>query len=179
MKRFIITGTPGAGKTALLRHLEIDEFGVVEEAATDVIAASQARGIAEPWTDPSFVDAVAELQKRRQIRASCLPDRVQFHDRSVVCTAALATYLGYPRSELVINELERIRGEKVFDDRVFFVRNLGFVVPTQARRISFEETLRFEKIHEDLYREFGFELVYVEPSKLPQRISFIKAAIAS
>ena len=47
MKRFILTGTPGAGKTAILRQLEIEGFGVVEEAATDVIALWQARGIRE------------------------------------------------------------------------------------------------------------------------------------
>ena len=52
MRRFIITGAPGAGKTAIIRQLELDGFSVVEEAATDVIAAAQARGIAEPWTDP-------------------------------------------------------------------------------------------------------------------------------
>ena len=44
MKRFVITGAPGAGKTAIIRQLELDGFSVVEEAATDVIAASHARG---------------------------------------------------------------------------------------------------------------------------------------
>jgi len=47
MRRFIITGAPGAGKTAIIRQLELDGFSVVEEAATDVIAAAQARGTAE------------------------------------------------------------------------------------------------------------------------------------
>jgi len=37
MRRFIITGAPGAGKTAIIRQLELDGFSVVEEAATDVI----------------------------------------------------------------------------------------------------------------------------------------------
>jgi hypothetical protein len=46
--RFILTGAPGSGKTAILRHLELDGFGVVEEAATDVIALAQAQGIDEP-----------------------------------------------------------------------------------------------------------------------------------
>ena len=41
MKRFIITGAPGAGETAIIRQLELDGFSVVEEAATDVIAAAQ------------------------------------------------------------------------------------------------------------------------------------------
>ena len=44
MKRFIITGAPGAGKTAILHHLEVEGFSVVEEAAADIIAAAQARG---------------------------------------------------------------------------------------------------------------------------------------
>ncbi|MGO9271366.1 MAG: AAA family ATPase [Terriglobia bacterium] len=32
MRRFIITGAPGAGKTAIIRQLELDGFSVVEEA---------------------------------------------------------------------------------------------------------------------------------------------------
>src|ERR1700693_5279787 len=103
MRRFIITGAPGAGKTAIIRQLELDGFSVVEEAATDVIAAAHAQGTVEPWTHPSFIDAIAKLQRDRQIRASYHPnefhaDEVQFHDRCVVCTAALAFHLGYPFS---------------------------------------------------------------------------------
>ena len=177
MRRFIITGAPGAGKTAIIRQLELDGFSVIEEAATDVIAAAQARGTPEPWTDPSFIDAIACLQKERQIRASYHPGDVQFHDRSVVCTAALAVYLGYPFSAFLSSELERIRKEALYENRVFFIRNLGFIKPTEARRISFEETLRFERIHEEIYRRFGFELVLVEPGNLLERVGAIKAAI--
>jgi len=96
MKRFILTGAPGAGKTAILRQLELDGFAVVEEAATDIIALWQAQGIAEPWTRHSFLDAIAELQMQRRVRADCEQNELQFHDRSPVCTAALAKYLGYP-----------------------------------------------------------------------------------
>src|SRR5438874_6125031 len=46
MRRFIITGAPGAGKTAIIRQLELDGFSVVEEAATGVIAVAQARSTA-------------------------------------------------------------------------------------------------------------------------------------
>ncbi|HTS60855.1 MAG TPA: AAA family ATPase [Candidatus Acidoferrales bacterium] len=177
MRRFIITGAPGAGKTAIIRQLELDGFSVVEEAATDVIAAEHARGSAHPWAHPSFIDAIANLQKDRQIRASCQPDEVQFHDRCVVCTAALAVYLGYPFSPVLAAELERVKNEAVYQRRVFFIRNLGFITPTEARRITFEETLRFEKIHEETYLDFGFELVSVEAGSLLERVGRIKAAI--
>jgi predicted ATPase len=177
MKRFIITGAPGAGKTAIIRQLELDGFSVVEEAATDVIAAAQAHGTPEPWTRPSFIDAVATLQRDRQLRASHQPDEIQFHDRSAVCTAALAAYLGHPYTPVLASELERIKKEAIYQPQVFFIRNLGFITPTEARRITFEETLRFEKIHEETYRNFGFELFSIEPGSVAERVSTIAAAI--
>lgn len=177
MRRFILTGAPGAGKTAIIRQLELDGFSVVEEAATDVIAAAQAQGKVQPWTHPSFIDVIANLQRDRQIRASYQTDEVQFHDRCTVCTAALAAYLGYPFSSFLASELERIKKEAIYQNRVFFVRNLGFITPTEARRISFKDTVRFEKIHEEAYRDFGFELVSVEPRSLAERVSMIKSAI--
>ena len=177
MRRFIITGAPGAGKTAIIRQLELDGFSVVEEAATDVIAAAHDQGTVHAWAQPSFIDAIASLQRDRQIRASHQPDEVQFHDRCVVCTAALAVYLGYSFSPVLTSELERVTKEAVYQNRVFFIRNLGFVTPTDARRISFEDTLRFETIHEQTYRDFGFELVPVEPGTLAERVRIIKAAI--
>jgi predicted ATPase len=94
-----------------------------------------------------------------------------------VCTAALAAYLGYPHTPLLAEELERIQEEAIYQQQVFFIRNLGFVTPSEARRISFEETVRFEKIHEETYRRFGFDLFPVEPGTVAERVSTIKAAI--
>jgi len=174
VKRFVLTGAPGSGKTAIIRQLELDSFSVVEEAATDIIALEQAQGTQEPWTRPSFIDSIVDLQRRRQIRASCLPEAIKFHDRSAICTAALATYLGYSVSTVLSEELERIKTEAIYQERVFFVRNLGFVTPTEARRISFEETLRFERIHEETYRSFGFEIVSIAAGSVAERVAAIK-----
>src|SRR5256885_17158877 len=66
----------------------------------------------------------SDLQKRRQQRVADAPDDIQFHDRSAVCTAALATFLGYPASEALSHELRRIEREGIFERRVFFIRTI-------------------------------------------------------
>lgn len=103
---------------------------------------------------------------------------MQFHDRSVICTATLAQFLGISCPEAVTREVERVRRVEIYQREVFFVRNLGFIEPTAARRISFEETLRFGKMHEEAYREFGFELVYIDAAPVAERVAAVKAAIA-
>src|SRR5277367_6118807 len=177
IKRFILTGAPGAGKTAVIRQLEIEGFSVVEEAATDIIALEQSRGVTAPHKHPSFIDSIVELQRRRQLRASDEPVEVQFHDRSPVCTAALAVFLGYPFSEALSGELKRIEMEAIYQKRVFFIQSLGFITPTEARRINLKEAQRFERVHQEIYRTFGFELVPIAAGRVLDRVAAIKRCV--
>ena len=178
MKRYIVTGAPGAGKTAIIRQLEIDGFSVVEEAATDIIALWHAKGISEPWTRPEFIDAIVGLQQARERRAAAVADPIQFHDRSVICTAALADWLGYPRPAGLLQELRRIETEGVFQTSVLFLKNLGFITPTEARRITYEDTVRFEEVHERTYRDLGFAIIPIEPGSVSDRVEHIKRALS-
>jgi predicted ATPase len=177
MRRFILTGTPGAGKTAILRQLELQGFDVVEEAATDIIALEQASGVDEPWTDPDFIDAVVDLQRRRQLHAAQFSGALQFHDRSAVCTAALAAFLGRPSSDALKRELERLERDEIHQKRVFFVQSLGFITPTEARRITLDEAVRFERLHEETYRARGFDLVPISPGSVLDRVAAIRRAL--
>ncbi|WP_340646332.1 AAA family ATPase [Phenylobacterium sp.] len=170
MARYILTGAPGAGKTALLRMLERRGHAVVEEAATDVIALEQALGRAEPWTDPGFIDLIVCLQRQRQRLSGD-----GFFDRSPICTWALSEFLGFPPSPALKAEIDRIAAEPVYARRVFFIQNLGFVTPTAARRISYEDALRFEQVHLEAYRRFGYELTLIPPGPLEARADQVLA----
>lgn len=178
MKRYILTGTPGAGKTTILRRLATLGYATVEEAATTVIADEQACGDAEPWTRPSFIDKIVALQRRRQMQSIISPPLVQFFDRSPICTHALSTYAGEPISSALSTEIERITREQIYDRHVFFVRNLGFCEQTAARKISFEDSLKFERIHEQTYRAFGYQLIDIPAGPLPQRVTTIQTTIS-
>ena len=109
MKRYILTGTPGAGKTSILHELKSQGYGVVEEATTEVIAREQSRGNREP-----------------HLR----------HD---------------------------------------FIEHLGFCQQTSARKITFEESLVFERIHEATYLSLGYDLIKMAPAALAQRVHLILA----
>lgn len=51
-----------------------------------------------------------------------------------------------------MNEIERIHKHHIYEKRAFFVENLGFITNTDARKISFEDSLRFEQVHFDAYK---------------------------
>jgi predicted ATPase len=126
MKRYILTGTPGSGKTSIIHELKSQGYAVVEEAATDVIALEQVNGNSEPWMRPDFIDKIVCLQKQRQINTSALPCELQFYDRSPICTYALSRHLGYPPSAGLLAEMRRIERENIYQKQVFFIENLGF-----------------------------------------------------
>lgn len=137
MPAYILTGTPGSGKTAILRMLETVGYLVVEEAATDVIALGHALSRDTPWEESGFIDKIVALQWQRQDHA-------------------LAGRNG---------------------GIVFFIRNHGFVQATPARRISFADSLVFERIHEQTYRDLGFHLIDIPPGPLPDRVALIEQAV--
>src|SRR5665213_3132380 len=85
MKRYILTGAPGAGKTAILRQLERDGYGVIEEAATDARRAEVTEQALRPFCGPwrgspvgverydiwrtlTLIDVCHRLQQVRSIR---------------------------------------------------------------------------------------------------------------
>jgi len=178
MPAYILTGAPGAGKTAVLRLLETDGYAVVEETATDVIALGNALGREEPWRDHAFIDHVITLQRQRQDAALASESAaVVFFDRSPVCTLALSRHLGVAPSPLLTCEVDRVLSEGTYQRTVFFIRNQGFVRATAARRISFEDSLAFERLHEQTYRDLGFQLVDVPPGPLAERVALVRQTV--
>ncbi len=176
IKRFILTGTPGSGKTSVIMELEKLGHSVIHETATDVIALEQSKGIERPWESNDFTDKIIHMQKERQMDAT---GALQFYDRAPFCTYALGKYLSYCKniaftpSPVLLDEIDRCLKNSVYQNNVFFFENLGFITHTDARKISYEDALVFEQIYLDVYKEFGFEIVLVPKQSIEERCKFV------
>jgi predicted ATPase/GrpB-like predicted nucleotidyltransferase (UPF0157 family) len=175
IKRFILTGAPGSGKTAVVQELEKLGYVVIHESATDVIGREQQLGNMQPWEKSDFVDKIIAMQKHRQAEVS---GGLQFYDRSPFCTYALGRYLSHGHnsfkpSPTLLAEIDRCLKQSIYQSKVFFFESLGFIESTSARKISFAEALIFEKIHLDVYQAFGFEIIPVSKNSIEARCQFI------
>ncbi len=174
--RFIFTGTPGSGKTSVILALKRLGHVVIPESATDVIAEEQAKGTMCPWEQADFVDKIVLTQKLRQLNAK---GELQFFDRSPFCAYALGRYSAhwhhrdFTPSPILLAEVDRCLKAGIYQHKVFFFENLGFIEPTSARKISYEDALIFEQIHLDVYKEFGFEIVLVPKNTIEERCRFV------
>ncbi|MBN9228022.1 AAA family ATPase [Legionella steelei] len=174
--RFIFTGTPGSGKTSVILALKRLGYAVIPESATDVIAKEQAKGTVSPWEQTDFVDKIVLTQKLRQLNAH---GALQFYDRSPFCAYALGRYSAhwhhrdFAPSPVLLEEVDRCLKAGIYQRKVFFFENLGFIEPTSARKIRYEDALIFEQIHIDVYKEFGFEIVLVPKKTITERCEFV------
>ncbi|MBV9650929.1 MAG: AAA family ATPase [Pseudonocardiales bacterium] len=178
-KRYILTGAPGGGKTALAHALRQRGYCVVEEAATDVITLHQAHGVEQPWQRPDFLEAITRVQRHRQTTPVPTTVAVQIYDRSPLCTLALARYLHRPVPPLLTEEVTRVIHEQLYQRIVFLVHPLGFITPTAVRRISYSDSLVFHRVHEAIYREHGYELVDVPPATVAERTALVEQLLTS
>ena len=71
-----------------------------------MISREQRSCVAEPWQHADFIGKITELQ--RTVREPVDDARVQVHDRSPLCTVALAQYLRHPVTPLLAGEVARM-----------------------------------------------------------------------
>jgi predicted ATPase len=175
MKRYVLTGGHGCGKTSLVLALESEGEFVVREAASDLIRIQRARNVCFPDTEPAFEAAALRLHLRREREIERHSDRKRvFLDRGALDHIAYADVGHWTLSDSEISEA-RARSYTA----VFIIEPFG--VEWEAKVGSVEALFSRKLVSriEELYREAGMPLVTVPAGPLDGRLELIRAVVAA
>lgn len=81
--------------------------------------------------------------------------------------------MNYTIPQELPKEINRITRENVYEPNVFFINNLGYIEKTAARKINFNDALNFEKLHKNIYQQFGYRLIHIPAIEIQKRTDII------
>jgi predicted ATPase len=171
----IITGAPGAGKTAIITALG-DDFTVASEPAREVLAEWRSRGNPRPaqMAPGTFVELLLESSLANYQKALQLSGQVVF-DRGIPDCVAYANHLGAdPTPSVTASSACR------YSTLVFVARPWEEIYATDDERtMSFDDTLRFQHAVDAAYRAAGYDLIDIPRGSVASRAAFVREAISA
>lgn len=167
MKKYVLTGGPGSGKSSILLRLERLGYKIVRECAEDVIRYNQAKGNKQPWTEiQKFQDEILDLQNAREKE---LTNEPHFLDRGSLDGLAYYKLSNTEPSEKMKKELEQKRDY----DLIFLVKNLGGCETNEVRRENLDESLKIEQELKRIYEERGYRVEEIRGDSVEERVKEI------
>jgi predicted ATPase len=167
---YVLTGGPGAGKTAVLAELQRQGFPCVPEVARQIIQEQvQTGGTAVPWSDTA---CYAELMLERSIssfRELTPASQITFCDRGIPDALCYLQLIGHDDSEAVTASMTYRYAQKVFLAPPW----RAIYATDSERKQSFEEAVRTCNLMIMVYEECGYEIVELPLVSPPERAEFI------
>lgn len=169
-KKYVLTGGPGVGKSAVMDILVARGYSIVPETARMVIQEEQAKNSdILPWKDLlQFQEVVA----RRQLEAEMkICEQEVFLDRGIVDGYA---YCKQGNVSAPKDLIDNARGRY---DAVFLLAPLAHYENDHVRKEDKEFQVVIHAMIEDAYREFGYNIIHVPALHIHERAEFILKAI--
>lgn len=171
VKKYVLTGGPGAGKTSLLIYLEMLGELTIREASEDLIRYQHALGVAAPRLDPNFEEKVLKLQLSKERNISPNLHRV-FLDRGLLDVLGYYQVLDRYPCELMRSVIQRLQQEKVYE-KIFIIEHQGVIETTSIRIENIEQALYIEKLQAENYKQFGYEVIRIPFDSVQVRTEMI------
>jgi predicted ATPase len=170
---FVITGAPGAGKTALLRELEQRGYRCVEEVARQIIQEQvRDRGDALPWANTA---RYADLMLSRSIEsylAHTPAAEITFVDRGIPDYFGYARLIGLVDADKMKLACDRHR----YNGRAFLAPAWREIYHTDnERKQTFEEAVAVQHMCAAIYEECGYECIELPKVDVQERAAFVLA----
>lgn len=173
MKKYVLTGGHGVGKTSIILALEhLGEY-VLREAGSDYQYYLRAKGIPFPLDQDNFEQGVLSLHLQREERLPNGLERV-FLDRGKPDHLAYSELFKWPLSDHLQKEAERTDYSAVF----FVQGNSEYGIGLCSKREQ-NESFTLETTLVKLYKRLGYLIHWVPCGLLEERVRYILQVVES
>ncbi len=172
--KYIITGAPGTGKTAIINALIEKGYNCAKEISREIIAEQLATGgDILPWKDQiAFENHIATLRAQQYHKIP--KDKLCFFDRSSIDCIA---YLDANKIETTTEIAEAIK-ECVFNKNVFIAPFWKEIYINDKERVEdIESAINIERSLIKTYEKLGYTLIEIPKTSIKERVDFILSKI--
>lgn len=175
VKRVVITGGPGSGKSTVINALERRGFYCQQEAGRSVIQhQQQIGGHALPWLDPA---AFAEQMLGWDMRSWHGADEKQrycFYDRGVPDILGYLTLMQLPIPRHLTEAVKRFP----YHPDIFLAPPWEVIYARDTeRKQSWEEAVQTAEIMAETYSKLGYRIITLPAGSVEWRTDFILQAL--
>tara|TARA_Y100000310_G_C20669399_1_gene809390 strand:+ start:116 stop:631 length:516 start_codon:yes stop_codon:yes gene_type:complete len=166
VKKYVLTGSAFSGKTTLINLLHQDNFPVCPEACTILIQEAQETGGAVPWEDlPAVLDIL--LDKQLKLEKQVDQCQVAFLDRGVPDLFAYFKLINKSPPQKFVEAFKHPY------EKVFLLETLPGYKKDEIRREDPETVKKLRGLHEECYRELGYDVILVPVMPKLERKNYI------
>ena len=173
MKKFVITGAPGTGKTTIINALKTRGYNCIDEISREIISNEIANGgNALPWKDLlAFSERVFTLRESQLLNSD---DNLIFFDRGTVDVHAYMNSDHMQIPDLFNSSLEENR----YNTKVFYTPIWEDIYVNDAeRKESLSQAKEIEKSLLSSYSFFKYQLIKIPKNSVEERVNFILSHI--
>lgn len=168
LKKYIITGAPGTGKSTLIKSMQSKGVLCAEEVSRDIIKNEQLlQSDGMPWDN---MERFCQLVFKETMHRFKTQEDIQICDRSLLDIVA---YLNHVNLH-VFDKLSQFNFHKYYHNTVFFAAPWEAIYQTDPQRPeNFKTQLALSKTIEKVYSSYGFTLCYLPRVTVAERTSII------
>ena len=171
LKRILLIGSPGSGKTTILSELRKRGYTCFKEVSREIILEAQGRGIEQLFlTNPNEFNEKLLSGRIAQFKAcENIDNDYAFIDRGLPDIIAYNKYINVPSTPEVIQASK----ELVYDFVFLFPAWKAIFKNDNERYESFEEALKIQDNLKKTYTKYGYEVCEVPVGDISDRSNYI------
>ena len=171
MKRILLIGSPGSGKTTILSELRKRGYMCFQEVSREIISEAQGRGIEQLFlTNPDEFNEKILSGRIAQFKAcENMEEDFAFIDRGLPDIIAYNEYLNIASNPEVIKASK----ELIYDFVFLFPAWKKIFKNDKERYESFEEAIKIQENLTETYTKYGYDVCEVPVGDVSERANYI------